>query len=251
MTEAQLNANRENAKKSTGPRTSAGKANSSRNATTHGLTGANRFLPGEDPSRYQRLRDDLYTRFRPVGEGEEKLVDVIADAQWRISRIAAQEAGIYRDNFWPIHKQDKFQEDNYNRTKAEAKRRGEPRPTLLTLPDPEDLAARAFNLDCAGSSAILKLSRHETALGRSIDRSLRQLKIYQAARMTSEQAETVVQSPDETVAEETPTPPNAINYKTNPMPGPNPAPELPSEPLETFRTDPRASNGPAPPRFGS
>jgi hypothetical protein len=36
-TEAQINANRENAKKSTGPRTAEGKAASSRNGLKHGL----------------------------------------------------------------------------------------------------------------------------------------------------------------------------------------------------------------------
>lgn len=39
-TQAQINANRRNAAKSTGPRTSSGKAVSSRNAVTHGMTAA-------------------------------------------------------------------------------------------------------------------------------------------------------------------------------------------------------------------
>jgi hypothetical protein len=37
-TPAQIEANRRNARKSTGPKTAAGKAASSRNALTHGLT---------------------------------------------------------------------------------------------------------------------------------------------------------------------------------------------------------------------
>ena len=40
MSEARIRANRENARKSTGPRSAEGKARSSRNATTHGLTAA-------------------------------------------------------------------------------------------------------------------------------------------------------------------------------------------------------------------
>ena len=40
MSEARIRANRENARKSTGPRSLEGKARSSRNATTHGLTAA-------------------------------------------------------------------------------------------------------------------------------------------------------------------------------------------------------------------
>ena len=41
-TRAQIEANRRNALKSTGPRTSAGKAASSRNARTHGMTASPR-----------------------------------------------------------------------------------------------------------------------------------------------------------------------------------------------------------------
>jgi len=172
MTEAQMNANRENAKKSTGPRSDAGKANSSRNATKHGLTSANPLLPGEEPDGLQRLRDDLYGRFRPVGEGEELLVTRIADLQWRLSRVLTHEAGIYRDNVGAIQQKDKFHEDRYNRQQAEAERRGEPLPTPPIPPDPADLAARAFNMDCAGPNSLIKLSRYETALDRSIDRCM-------------------------------------------------------------------------------
>ena len=48
-TQRQIDANRKNAQKSTGPRTRAGKANSRLNAVTHGLTAALVPIPGEDP----------------------------------------------------------------------------------------------------------------------------------------------------------------------------------------------------------
>ena len=48
---AQISANRQNAKKSTGPRTEKGKAKSRLNAVTHGLTAwtVTPVLPNEDP----------------------------------------------------------------------------------------------------------------------------------------------------------------------------------------------------------
>src|ERR1035437_1761906 len=51
--EKRTEANRQNAKKSTGPRTAEGKAASARNALKHGLT-AEKFavIPGEDPEAY-------------------------------------------------------------------------------------------------------------------------------------------------------------------------------------------------------
>ena len=45
---AQAIANIENAQRSTGPRTEAGKAASSHNALKHGLTAQTVLLPGED-----------------------------------------------------------------------------------------------------------------------------------------------------------------------------------------------------------
>ena len=49
-TEKQIQANRNNAKKSTGPRTEQGKAASSQNALKHGLLARDAVLPGEDPA---------------------------------------------------------------------------------------------------------------------------------------------------------------------------------------------------------
>jgi hypothetical protein len=54
-TEAQINANRRNAKKSTGPRTSVGKERSSRNALQHGLLARESVLPDEDGEEFDAL----------------------------------------------------------------------------------------------------------------------------------------------------------------------------------------------------
>jgi len=48
-TEAQVAANRLNARKSTGPRTEEGKAKVALNAVTHGLRARGVVLPGEGP----------------------------------------------------------------------------------------------------------------------------------------------------------------------------------------------------------
>jgi len=80
-TEAQIRANRENAKKSTGPRTAEGKAASSRNGLSHGLCAEKLMLAGEDPEEFLMLLRALFATFRPVGPAEEKLVMRIAAAQ--------------------------------------------------------------------------------------------------------------------------------------------------------------------------
>ena len=55
-TDKQIQANRRNARKSTGPKTEEGKARSRNNALRHGLTAELAVLPHEDPHQYEELR---------------------------------------------------------------------------------------------------------------------------------------------------------------------------------------------------
>ena len=54
ISQARLEANRRNAKKSTGPRTEEGKRRSSLNAITHGMTARIALLPDEDQAAFDR-----------------------------------------------------------------------------------------------------------------------------------------------------------------------------------------------------
>ena len=58
-TQRQIAANRANARKSTGPRTEAGKRRAKRNALTHGLTTKDTVLITENWRDFAHLRDDL------------------------------------------------------------------------------------------------------------------------------------------------------------------------------------------------
>ena len=60
LTDSKLNANRDNATHSTGPRTPEGKARSSLNATRHGLTGQTVVLPNEDLQIYASFCKDFF-----------------------------------------------------------------------------------------------------------------------------------------------------------------------------------------------
>ena len=86
-TKAQIKANRENAKKSTGPRTEEGKARVSLNALKHGLLARDAVLPEEDPAEFDRQFRDLEHDLRPENSLEFELVRQIADAQWRMRRL--------------------------------------------------------------------------------------------------------------------------------------------------------------------
>ena len=54
-TDKQIEANRRNAEKSTGPRSEEGKARSSMNAIKHGLRAEQPVILGENPADYQRV----------------------------------------------------------------------------------------------------------------------------------------------------------------------------------------------------
>ena len=81
--------------RATGPRTAAGKAASSQNARTHGLTAARLQLSPDERERFQHLRRELTTEIAPQGPIEELLFDRLVRAAWNIERIAGLEDGLF------------------------------------------------------------------------------------------------------------------------------------------------------------
>ena len=228
LTEAQIDANRENAQKSTGPRSAEGKAASSRNRLLHGLRASKHILLDEDPAEFLFLLHDHLDRFQPVGPAEEKLVLRIANDHWRLDRAFNVEAGIYRDRFHDVAQKEEFRQQQYTTKKGYAEQDGKPVPPPPTPPDEGDLLARAFNVDCEGPNSFAKLARYEGSIERSIDRCLRQL--HQAARNASTPDPGDQPSPPsdeplnpETEAESAPTPAatpsKTTNYHSNPKNG--------------------------------
>jgi hypothetical protein len=89
---AQIDANRRNAQKSTGPKTDKGKAGASQNALRHGLASKQLVVYGETQEDFERLFADLRTAYAPADAAEEGLVEHIAMAQWRLRRAWRAEA---------------------------------------------------------------------------------------------------------------------------------------------------------------
>ena len=90
---AQTRANRENAKRSTGPRTEEGKARSSQNSLKHGLLARDAVLPGEDPTEFDRQLSTLEDEIRPANSLEFALVRQIVDTEYRLRRLGRLESG--------------------------------------------------------------------------------------------------------------------------------------------------------------
>ncbi len=90
-----IEANRQNACKSTGPRSPRGKARSSRNAVKHGLLAGRIVLadhPDEDPREFAALLDGLLGDYQPRGMIEKMMVERLAVSFWRLRRAYRFEA---------------------------------------------------------------------------------------------------------------------------------------------------------------
>ena len=86
--------NKANAQHSTGPNTEAGKQRSSLNALRHGLTGQLVVLPNEDHQLYESHKKAFRDEYQPQGVTEENLVHALADASWRLNRVAPLETNL-------------------------------------------------------------------------------------------------------------------------------------------------------------
>jgi hypothetical protein len=98
VTPAVIAAHRANAKKSTGPRSAAGKQTSRRNALTHGLTALKVGLPipKEEAIAYQALEQAVLRQYPPLDPIGEWAVRQLIEAFWRSRRIDQAEATLIR-----------------------------------------------------------------------------------------------------------------------------------------------------------
>ncbi len=93
ISEKRLAANRENAKKSTGPHTEEGKAASSRNAVKHGFRSASfAVVRLEELDEVAKLKADAVFCYAPVNAQELIAVEQIALAQHQMRRAARPSA---------------------------------------------------------------------------------------------------------------------------------------------------------------
>jgi len=220
MSTRQLEANRRNAAKSTGPKTQAGKASSSRNACTHGFTATTVVLSTEDGSLFEQLRQELHAELCPVGLIETDLVDEIAAARWRQRRCAT---------FETVQLNHKIRE-----------RAADFGNKILSL-DKETQAATAFKTIADFSKGLRDASLYECRHRRIYEKAMKELAARQKLRQQSEQVEEIEAStpdpepPIEKVKNE-PIPENE-HYQIDPLG----TPRSWSEVLKSLEDRPKAS----------
>jgi hypothetical protein len=104
VSNSQFTANRRNAKKSTGPRSMAGKIRASRNALRHGhFSGSGGYARlvtatmqdlGEDAAEYSRLLQSLMDDCQPHGISQTLLVEDLASLRWERQRLERARAAL-------------------------------------------------------------------------------------------------------------------------------------------------------------
>jgi len=151
ISEKQLEANRRNAQRSTGPKTSEGKTRSSRNNLRHGLTGHINILPTEDREAHDAFCNELSDSLKPETPMERQLALSIAEDSWRLNRARAIE-----NNMFALGHE------------------GERRELQIALAD-----ARTFQ---AQANQFQLLTIYEQRINRNLQRNLKQLQELQAQR---------------------------------------------------------------------
>ena len=95
-TPAQIEANRANAKKSTGPRTEQGKEKSSRNAFRFGLFTSSTCVAEQDREFYEIFCAELWEELAPANAVEEIHAGEFIRSAWRLRRCAVADESLGR-----------------------------------------------------------------------------------------------------------------------------------------------------------
>src|SRR6202050_5625497 len=95
-TARQSAASRANSQKSTGPRTTAGKAVSRFNALKHGIYAVHQIMFDETPEDLAELPAEYHELYSPADSKERFLVDSLVHNEWRLRRMRRVEAELWQ-----------------------------------------------------------------------------------------------------------------------------------------------------------
>jgi hypothetical protein len=155
MSRKQQEANRRNAQLSTGPRTPDGKARSSLNALTHGLTAAQILIPSESADEFESHAASFRDRFAPVDSVESFLVDQMIVAAWRLRRTRILESAVFAQREFEVARNQREREEE--------------------LTDAADHIVTAYRRECSGTNSLENISRQETRIERAFYRAMHEL----------------------------------------------------------------------------
>jgi hypothetical protein len=227
-TPKQQAASRANAQKSTGPRTTAGKAVSRFNALKHGIYAVHQIMFDETPEDLAELSAEYHELCNPADAKQRLLVDTLVANEWRLRRMRRVEAELWQTAY------NAFIVENIDRT------------STCTSGD-------AF---ATGSATFERLQRVVNCCERVYHRALKELERRQATVGQALSPANPEPAPTRQPEQSKPAPESSAsvrhNSKTPASAGPQPAPAPPSTPdasAKPAETQPPASDpGPKPPQ---
>ena len=169
-----VEANRRNALKSTGPRTTNGKRRVARNAVRHGFFSKWLLVQHQDGKESQSEYDDFYAdmrkHYQPAGWLEALWAEKIAVWSWRLRRLIRCESGqIARA----------LAEHSYELEQSKADGLAEPESVLSSSPE---IDAMTDHLFLPEKEELDKLLRYEAMINRQLNHAIAELERVQARR---------------------------------------------------------------------
>jgi hypothetical protein len=152
-TTKQIEANRLNAQKSTGPRSVEGKLRSSQNALKSGIDAESLIILGEDRAALETLTQEYVDRFHPTTPEQRHYVDILIFDDWQLRRLGKVDTQIWE-----------YQ---------------------LTFPLKRDENAPHGRAYASGSTTFYRLQRRMDSLERSYQRALRELQAIEVAQASA------------------------------------------------------------------
>jgi hypothetical protein len=156
-TDKQIRANRANAKKSTGPRTPAGRAKCAQNGQSHAWLARTVVIPGESPTRFISVLAQLEEEFDPQTSVEQALVENMATSRWNQLRLMGMQNASIAEEM--LNQQASAQTD----------------PNAEPAPHSSASAAAAFRALADQSRATDLLNRYQTRYDNQFHRSFARL----------------------------------------------------------------------------
>ena len=171
MSKKKILANRLNSKKSTGPKSLAGKRRSSLNSIKHGLTCEKNVAVGENKQEFEDLKKQVLKQFPIFDLISELYVRKIINFEWSIRRYQTIETGTFSRESLDYNQSENISEKSYYLDSSEL---GSNEQKILVRST--ELPSIAFMRDANAGNAFLKIN---TINGRSFTRLRTAIKDYQ------------------------------------------------------------------------
>ncbi len=192
-TQAQITANRQNAQKSTGPRTAVGKEAVSYNAFKHGLFVDKSIVSDETQEEYDRRRDALLAHIQPVGEMECIVAERFVNLAWRLKR--AERMQNQSIDYLGMDELIDFRIESFRKLYRKANGLSPDDDSAIT--DDHLLLARIATRDWSDARVLDKMMMYERRIESSMYRTMNELNKLQKARKTEQDRAARQQSAEE------------------------------------------------------